>query len=441
MKFSHLLVGLLLLLVSAFGVSLHFGLVKVQMPEVVADLPEQEEQLPATCHEEALSLCVEGLEDDIKSGRVALRTSISPEQYPLNLDRSATGPSGTREMLIKQFELRIFLSRSFDRPIGLEPAPRISGSCSFAKPEEQEIEVRRLGDIYSFFERCADANSADEQRFLMINLSLSSELNGELRPLMEYFYAVHALATYEPYTFGFPVHSFNLELRSPGGDPFAAMDVGDLVFETFENVLVKPPGCFSACVFLLAAGRERLLAPWSIEDLRARDPREAFDDSHFDRLVAIHSPLPTSSSVDSFEELAELRADFQIQARAFLERFGVSTKLVDMMMTTPSGDLQFLSLKQLEELRLHGTSTMKDDLNRLDRIRKCGRDFDQRLIEFKAALEAQCDGDRRPPPGQTSPYWTCRNELIRKYRVTKRDCEFGGEYLLDLDVSFEPIEP
>jgi hypothetical protein len=145
--------------------------------------------------------------------------------------------------------------------------------------------------------------------------------------------------------------------------------------------------------------------------------------------------------VDSIERLAQLRAEFQIQASVFLERFGVSTKLVDMMMTTPSGDLQYLSLKQLEELRLHGTSIMKDDLDRLELIRECGRDFDQRLIEFRNAVEAQCDGDTWIPPDQTNTYAICRNELIRKHRVTKTDCEFGGEYLFDPDGFAEVIEP
>jgi hypothetical protein len=432
MRLSSVLAGIIVVTVAAVGGALHFGFLSIHIPTKNVEAKSAQDGDPGyACHEEAPRLC-HPLADHIREGRVSRTPSISPQAYPLDLDWNALNPDGSHTMLNKQYELYVYLSENFDRPITLHPSPKLKNkSCEILG----EIEIRRLGDMFLFFDQCSQIVDVADSRFLSIGLVLQSEITDEVRPLLEYLYAINALATYKPYDFGFPVHSFYLELGSPGGDPFAAMDAGDLVFETFRTVMVKQAGCASACVFLLAAGKDRIIVPWDYAEI----PTNAMD--LVDQAIAIHSPLPTSETVTTLDELATIRSQFRKEATVYLERFGVSSSLVDMMMSIPSEQVRYLTYSELEALRLVGENTVQIDLDRLDRIRACGSEFDQRLVAYYAALEAQCDGSVVTKPGERSPYWACRNQLIRDFKVTTRDCEEGGELLLDLDVSFGPIEP
>lgn len=166
-----------------------------------------------------------------------------------------------------------------------------------------------------------------------------------------------------------------LDVDSSGGRVEDAMKAGDAIARSHWTIQVREDAiCHSACVLVLAAGDDRLIAG----------------------KVGIHRMVRIGSKASSRAELSDELQQVYEQMKAYLERNGASVAVADLMMTVPNRSLRLLSVSELEEYGLDGTNAAQDDLERIVLTRKCGEDFVKRKDEYARAFEAECSGGRNP---------------------------------------------
>ncbi|MNT28438.1 hypothetical protein D3C72_1641250 [compost metagenome] len=126
--------------------------------------------------------------------------------------------------------------------------------------------------------------------------------------------------------------------------------------------------CHSACVFVLAAGDNRLLTG----------------------KVGIHRMMRISSKATSRAELNRELHEVYDNVKDYLQRNGVAVGVADLMMTVPNRSLHLLTNDELKQFGLDGTNAVQDDLERIKQMRKCGDDFVRRKDAFLVAFDQQC---------------------------------------------------
>lgn len=163
-----------------------------------------------------------------------------------------------------------------------------------------------------------------------------------------------------------------LDLDSSGGQVEAAIRAGDVIGESNWTIWVREGSiCHSACVFVLAAGDNRLVAG----------------------KIGIHRMMRISSKATSRAELnRELRKVYG-NVKDYLERNGVAVAVADLMMTVPNRSLRLLTMDELREYGLDGTNAVQDDLERIRQMRKCGDAFVRRKDAFLVAFDQKCKGE------------------------------------------------
>ena len=160
-----------------------------------------------------------------------------------------------------------------------------------------------------------------------------------------------------------------LDLDSSGGQVEAAIRAGDSIGEAHWTIWVREGSiCHSACVFVLAAGDNRLIAG----------------------KVGIHRMMRMSSKATSRAELRDELQQVYDSVKDYLERNGVAVAVADLMMTVPNRSLRLLTPSELHEYGLDGTNAVQDDLDRIRLMRECGDDFVRRKDAFLIAFDAQC---------------------------------------------------
>lgn len=160
-----------------------------------------------------------------------------------------------------------------------------------------------------------------------------------------------------------------LDLDSTGGQVEDAIRAGDAIGDAHWTIWVREGDvCHSACVFILAAGDNRLVSgPVGIH-----------------RIIRLHSDATTRSELD--EELGVVHD----RIKAYFARNGADVALADMMMTIPSRDLRLLTPDELRQFGLSGSNPVHEDLERIRLVRECGEDFVHRREAFLRAFETQC---------------------------------------------------
>uniref|UniRef100_UPI001EE6A44B COG3904 family protein n=1 Tax=Xanthomonas arboricola TaxID=56448 RepID=UPI001EE6A44B len=162
-----------------------------------------------------------------------------------------------------------------------------------------------------------------------------------------------------------------LDLDSSGGQVEAAIRAGDAIGESNWTIWVREGSiCHSACVFVLAAGDNRLVAG----------------------KVGIHRMMRISSKATSRAELNRELREVYGNVKDYLERNGVAVAVADLMMTVPNRSLRLLTMEELREYGLDGTNAVQDDLERIRQMRKCGDAFVRRKDAFLVAFDQQCKG-------------------------------------------------
>lgn len=160
-----------------------------------------------------------------------------------------------------------------------------------------------------------------------------------------------------------------LDLDSSGGQVEAAIVAGDSIGESGWTIWVREGSiCHSACVFVLAAGDNRLISG----------------------KVGIHRMMRISSTATSRAELNKELHEVYDNVKDYLQRNGVAVGVADLMMTVPNRSLRLLTSDELKQYGLDGTNAVQDDLERIKQMRKCGDDFVRRKDAFLIAFDREC---------------------------------------------------
>ncbi|ENE1250134.1 MULTISPECIES: hypothetical protein [Stenotrophomonas maltophilia group] len=168
---------------------------------------------------------------------------------------------------------------------------------------------------------------------------------------------------------GQKIHKRILDLDSSGGQVESAIVAGDSIGESGWTIWVREGSiCHSACVFVLAAGDNRLLSG----------------------KVGIHRMMRISSKATSRAELNRELHEVYDNVKDYLQRNGVAVGVADLMMTVPNRSLRLLTPDELRQYGLDGTNAVQDDLERIKQMRACGDDFVQRKDAFLIAFDQQC---------------------------------------------------
>ncbi|WP_422505530.1 hypothetical protein [Stenotrophomonas sp. GZD-301] len=160
-----------------------------------------------------------------------------------------------------------------------------------------------------------------------------------------------------------------LDLDSSGGQVESAIVAGDSIGESNWTIWVREGSvCHSACVFVLAAGDNRLVSG----------------------KVGIHRMMRISSKATSRAELNRELHEVYDNVKDYLQRNGVAVGVADLMMTVPNRSLRLLDAGELRQFGLDGTNAVQDDLERIKQMRKCGDDFVRRKDAFLIAFDQEC---------------------------------------------------
>jgi ATP-dependent protease ClpP protease subunit len=188
-----------------------------------------------------------------------------------------------------------------------------------------------------------------------------------------------------------------LDLDSTGGQVEDGIRAGDSIGATHWTIWVREGSvCHSACVFILAAGDNRLVS----------------GQVGIHRIIRLHSDATTRAELEQ-----ELRAVHD-QIKDYLARNGVDIAVADMMMSVPSRDLRLLTADELRQYGLSGSNPVQDDLERIGLARKCGEDFVHRKEAFAHAFERKCaaSGD------EVEKMSDCGMQLRQRYGFPDRKC-------------------
>ncbi|WP_066097042.1 hypothetical protein [Xanthomonas massiliensis] len=188
-----------------------------------------------------------------------------------------------------------------------------------------------------------------------------------------------------------------LDLDSSGGQVESAVRAGDAIGESGWTIWVREGSiCHSACVFVLAAGDNRLIAGQ----------------------VGIHRMMRISSTATSRAELNRELQEVYANVKDYLQRNGVAVAVADLMMTVPNRSVRLLTHEELREYGLDGTNAVQDDLDRIRQMRKCGEDFVRRKDAFLAAFERQC----RKEQADVDAVTTCGQALKQRFGFPDPGC-------------------
>lgn len=191
-----------------------------------------------------------------------------------------------------------------------------------------------------------------------------------------------------------------LDIDSAGGQVEDGIRAGDAIGDAHWTIWVRDGSlCHSACVFILAAGDNRIIS----------------GDVGIHRIIRLHSDATTRAELE-----AELR-DVHDRIKEYFARNGVDVAVADMMMTVPSSQLRLLAPDELRTYGLSGSNPVQEDLERIRLARKCGESFVHRREAFLRVFESKCatgKGDQ----GDVDDIAACGRKLRGAYGFPDRRC-------------------
>ena len=211
------------------------------------------------------------------------------------------------------------------------------------------------------------------------------------------------------------IHKRILDLDSSGGQVESAIVAGDGIGESGWTLWVREGSvCHSACVFVLAAGDNRLVMG----------------------KVGIHRMMRISSKATSRAELNRELHEVYDNVKDYLQRNGVAVGVADLMMTVPNRSLRLLTADELRQFGLDGTNAVQDDLERIRQMRSCGDDFVRRKDAFLVAFDQQCKRDG----AELETVNDCGQALKSGYGFPDQQCPQESP-LSEIDVATLPPAP
>jgi len=206
-----------------------------------------------------------------------------------------------------------------------------------------------------------------------------------------------------------------LDLDSSGGQVESAIVAGDGIGGSNWTIWVREGSiCHSACVFVLAAGDNRLVSG----------------------KVGIHRMMRISSKATSREELYRELQQVYDNVKDYLQRNGVAVGVADLMMTVPNRSLRLLDAGELRQFGLDGTNAVQDDLERIRQMRDCGDDFVRRKDTFLIAFDQQCKREGAELESVNS----CGQALKEQFGFPDEQCPMDSP-LSEIDVATLPPAP
>lgn len=165
-------------------------------------------------------------------------------------------------------------------------------------------------------------------------------------------------------------------LDSLGGEVLPAMQMGRLLRARKATVFVfGPASCGSACVFLLAAGVDRIVL---------RDPH-----------VGIHRPAFPPALFANLSSDAAMRLYNSLigKCRTYLKEMGMADSLLDEMLSVPSGDVRWLTEDELARFKLAGRDPAWAEWVRAKGIKRYGLAEIEREERVLKCIETTNDFD------------------------------------------------
>tara|TARA_Y100001001_G_scaffold161382_1_gene185707 strand:- start:484 stop:1386 length:903 start_codon:yes stop_codon:yes gene_type:complete len=165
-----------------------------------------------------------------------------------------------------------------------------------------------------------------------------------------------------------------VSLESEGGDVMAAIETGRLLktgWHSPTNTRVNPGhSCISACVFLLAAGKNRESAG----------------------TIGIHRPRFTEINAESLDANSLKRSyeNLYLLINDYLNYNNIHPDFLDDMWTVPSNKIVILSRSQLERYRLLGKDLIYAEMENLELIKSCGENAPQLRDDFWEQHRKEC---------------------------------------------------
>ena len=192
-----------------------------------------------------------------------------------------------------------------------------------------------------------------------------------------------------------------LDIDSAGGQVEDAIRAGDTIADSHWTIWVREGGmCHSACVFILAAGDNRLVSgPVGVH-----------------RIIRLYSKATTRAELEQ-----ELRAVHD-RIKGYFARNGADVAVADMMMTVPSRSLRLLTDEELRTYGLSGSNPVQDDLERIRLARKCGEPFVHRREAFLREFEQRCAGDADGSSPDVEGMGDCGMELRKRFGFPDGEC-------------------
>jgi hypothetical protein len=189
----------------------------------------------------------------------------------------------------------------------------------------------------------------------------------------------------------------NFYLYSPGGDIFAAIEIGNLIREyLLDSSLTWVPWgaeCLSACVIIYASGPEKRMANPSKLGVH----RPYFSDERFIEL-----------GYDTRKQA--YRAAYKALEMAF-DDYNVSTEIVDLMWSKPSTQIYYLTDEEIKKFRLIGRDLVLQETDAARLRKHCGQNahlmkqaYNGELREFSRRRNEHCSS-QHPVPAEC--HWEC----------------------------------
>lgn len=193
----------------------------------------------------------------------------------------------------------------------------------------------------------------------------------------------------------------DLVIDSAGGDVESALKIARLVHSSFLRVSIRNgERCLSACVLIFAGAKLR----WN------------------NGTIGVHRPIETNITTPaaSGEALARKYDGFRRSIAQFFREMGVSSQVLELMMSTPSSKIRYLSHAELNDFGLGSLNVAAEEMEREKRIRDCGPEYDDRKLAADAEMNASC-----PSLIDTEPevFRECIERVMKKHDVWYGSCK------------------
>lgn len=183
------------------------------------------------------------------------------------------------------------------------------------------------------------------------------------------------------------------DLNSPGGDIYAAMEIGRLIRKARATCIVRvDQQCSSACVLILAGGVER---------------------SVYGKVV-IHRPYSTYVGQRDYQSAENEYRRTETAVRTYLKEMNLSEKLFEAMVQVPPEQVRILSRKESADFGLTGVDAVEQEVR--DAALAAVYGISKReYLSRKRQVDEVCplpDQLEEPSPRQREDRWQCQEAFM-----------------------------